>query len=139
MPNSASIRLGQRGGLSLEFGLVALPFLMLLLGGVELARYVYTAQAVDSYAEAMLRTTLVHVGGDTANRCLADLASAVTQPKLPAGLVAERISQRQAGCTRESNGGIPRVSVAITYRFTFLVSLFGSAEQQISRTAQRSL
>ncbi|WP_161600977.1 TadE/TadG family type IV pilus assembly protein [Teichococcus oryzae] len=124
--------------MSLEFGLVILPFLLLLLGGIDLARYAYTAQAVDSHTEATLRAALIFVAGDTSARCLTDLNSTIAPLDPPAGVEVGRIAQRHAGCVRNSSSTLV-ITVTVAYRFTFLTTLFGSPEQQISRTVQRSL
>jgi len=139
MSSFVCARLGRRGALSLEFGLVALPFLMLLLGGIELARYVYTTEAVDSHANATLRAALVYVGGDSASRCLSDLSTAITRPTLPPGLAADRMMRNEVSCLNGSSSGQIKVSVAVVYRFSFIAGLFGASEQEISRTAQQSL
>lgn len=139
MSRSGFARLGRRGALSLEFGLVALPFLMLLLGGVELARYVYTAEAVGSRADATLRAALVYVGQDSADRCLADLSGVISRPGLPAGLAADRMVRDEASCARDATSHAITVSTVTVYRFDFLASLFGATRQDISRTARQSL
>ncbi|WP_158600942.1 TadE/TadG family type IV pilus assembly protein [Teichococcus wenyumeiae] len=137
MSNSVFARLGRQGALSLEFALAALPFMLLFMGGIEMSRYVYTVQAVHSHADALLRKTLVYVGSDAQNRCLTDLAAAVTRSGLPMGLEPERLVQERRGCQR--SGSVILVSVDIRYRFTFAVNLFGTGETSITRAAQQSL
>lgn len=137
MWKSVFVRLGQRGALSLEFALAALPFMLLFMGGIEMSRYLYTVQAVHSHADALLRKTLVHVGGDAQNRCLADLSAAVRRPDLPIGLQAERLVQERRGCQSGSNAML--VSVDVSYRFTFAVNLFGAGEMRITRMGQQNL
>ncbi|MDJ0391286.1 TadE/TadG family type IV pilus assembly protein [Roseomonas sp. E05] len=139
MPSFACARLGRRGALSLELGLVALPFLMLLLGGIELARYAYTVEAVERHANATLRAALVYVGGDTTNRCLSELSAAIAPPALLPGLAADRMIRNQASCAIDSTSRQITVRVAVAYRFSFIAALFGAVEQEISRTAQQSL
>jgi hypothetical protein len=111
--------------------------MLLFMGGIEMSRYVYTVLAVHSHADALLRKTLVHVGDDMQNRCLADLAVAVARPGLPMGLEPERLVQERLSCQR--SGSAILVSVDIRYRFTFAVNLFGTGETNITRAAQQNL
>jgi Flp pilus assembly protein TadG len=139
MLNFVSAKLGCRGALSLEFALVALPFVSLLLGGIETGRYLYTVQALSNYAEATLRAAVVHVGDDLANRCLADLSSAFTQPAVPPGLQAARLTRARPSCSRNATSRVVTISVVTTYRFSFAVTLFGLVDQEIRRQAQQTL
>jgi hypothetical protein len=139
MLSCAFVKLGRRGALSLEFALAAMPMTILLLGGIEMARYLYTVQALHSHTDALLRAALVHVGADSKNRCLADLSGSITRPVLPVGVDASRLTQDQPRCQQDNSSRTLLVSAFVSYRFSFAIRLFGAGDVQISRTAQQSL
>jgi len=124
---------------TLEFGLVAVPFLALLLGGIEAGRYLYTVDALHAHTEATLRAAVIHAGIDPSSRCLTDLSDAITRPSLPAGLEGARLIMAQPSCSRDSKSLVVTVTVSTSYRFSFAADLLGLADQQIRRVVQQVL
>lgn len=53
-------RLDKRGVVSFEFCLVALGFFMLLLGIIDVARYLITVQSLETLAGAGARAIMIH-------------------------------------------------------------------------------
>ena len=126
----------RRGATSLEFALVGMPFLMLLLGGMEVARYAYTVEAVHNYAARAVRAALVYVGTDTTNRCLNALPLSLTASP---GLDQARLTPAAARCVRDSKTGVLTVTVSTSYRFSMVTGLLGARERTVSETQSRAL
>ncbi|MFC0408552.1 TadE family protein [Roseomonas elaeocarpi] len=120
----------------MEFALIGLPFLMLLLGGMEFARYAYTVQAVRSYAAQAARAALVYVGNDTANRCVGTLPLSLTPSP---GLDEARLTPAKAGCVRDSKTGVLTITVSTSYRFSMVTGLLGAGDRTVSETQSRAL
>ncbi|MFH5925643.1 TadE/TadG family type IV pilus assembly protein [Roseomonas xinghualingensis] len=139
MLSFAFARLGCRGAVTLEFGLVAVPFLALLFGGIEMGRYLHTVEALHNHADATLRAAVVYVGNDVSNRCLTDLSNAITRPPLPAGLAAARLTVARPSCSRNDTTRVITISVSASYHFSFVAGLLGLADQKIDRVVQQAL
>lgn len=139
MSNSVFARVGRRGAVTLEFGLVVVPFLTLLLAGIEMGRYLYTVDALSHHAETTLRATVVYVSNDPSNRCLANLSNVITRPSLPVGLSTGQLTLAQPSCLLDSSSKVITVTVSASYRFNFASGLLGLADQRIDRVVQQAL
>lgn len=129
--------LGERGVTSLEFALVGSLFMLLLLGSMEMGRYMVTLAAVrNATAEAVRLATLRGDQNMLAERApCTNLAGALAgvAAKVPS-LVAASLTVTMGGCA--TNAGATTVNVTVNYPFTFAVTLFGATNRPITETAQ---
>ncbi len=94
---SAATRLTQarEGSTAIEFGLLALPFLLLVTGIMDCSRMVWTHMALQAAVEQAARCAVVDVAGcGTATQVQAYAASLVTAP----GVSASSFSFAIAAC-----------------------------------------
>src|SRR3954467_6030321 len=83
-----SPRAGRRGQALVEFSLALIPFLLILMGIVDLGRGIYMNNGVSEAARDIARTTAVHLCGSpcTVGNSAETLATVNTQKKLVPGL-----------------------------------------------------
>jgi len=129
-------RLGRRGTSSLEFGLVALPLLILLLAAFELVRYGAVITSLRLITDEAARTASVRGYGnllrnqpachtlDTGTSLIAAGASSfLLRPEMLTAVVQS--------CT--TNGAVTTVGVQVRYTHGFLlarVAAFGSTFEE---------
>jgi len=125
----------RRGVASLEFALVGGLLLSLLLGGIDLARYMLTleclrATAADAVRLATLQGSRNLNAGSAACTSLSGAlaGSSARVPFLRANLVTATLS----GCATQA--GVTTVTVTVQYPFTFVVPYFGTAPAMTQTT-----
>ncbi len=131
------LRLRDRRGIaSLEFALVGGVLLSLLLGGIDLARYMFTQQCLRATAaEAVRLATLqgsrnLNAGSAACTSLSGSLAGASARvPFLRANLVTATLS----GCATQA--GVTTVTVTVRYPYSVAVPFLGTAPA-ITETAQ---
>ena len=126
----------RRGIASLEFALVGGLLLSLLLGGIDLARYMFTLECLRATAaDAVRLATLqgsrnLNTGSAACTSLSGALAgSSARVPFLRANLVTATLS----GCATQAR--ITTVTVTVQYPFSFVVPVFGTAPA-MTETAQ---
>lgn len=141
MPSSASARrhrsrAAERGATSLEFALVGSLLMALLLGAIEIGRYLFTLEALrTAAAEAARKVTVLgsanmNAGNDPCKGLSGDLAVPSRAPFLNPGTLKVRIT----ACV--PNGDITTVTITVEHDFSFIVPFFGTGVSSISETAQ---
>ena len=105
MPRSRSFWRNERGVSALEFALTALPFLMLLVGTIELGRLLWMRQAMQSLAGSAARcmgvlqtqcaASGVYSPTGTANFVIVGAAAFVVQPTMGNSQSAPRLQFSQ--------------------------------------------
>ncbi len=127
----------RRGTTSLEFALVGGLLLSLLLGGVDLARYMFTLECLRAAAaDAVRLATLqgsrnLNAGAGACANLAGSLAGASARvPFLQANLLTATLS----GCATQA--GVTTVTVTVRYPFSFAVGYFGARSRPITETAQ---
>lgn len=126
----------RRGATSLEFALAASVLFALLLGSIDLCRYLMTGAALRTVAADAARQATV-VGGANVNAgrspCtgLAGEMTGVTAhaPQLRPAMLTVSLS----GCT--SLGAATTVLVTAAYQFRFVASVMGAPVRQIREQA----
>jgi Flp pilus assembly protein TadG len=136
-PRRRRFRIGERGTTSLEFALVGGLFVSLLLGAIEIGRYMMTLESVrTATAEAVRQVTI------RGSQNMIAGSAACTDLAGPLGSVAARVPVLQAslltvtmsGCATQA--GITTVQISVQYPFTFTISLFGATNRPITEAAQ---
>ncbi len=129
--------LNRRGTTTVEFALVGGLLVSLLLGTIEISRYLITREAVrTAAAEAVRMATLaggrnLDANSPACNGLAGSLAGvAATVPFLTAASLTASMS----GCATQA--GVTTVSITVQYPFTFGVALFGTPNRPITETAQ---
>ena len=127
----------RRGTTSLEFALVGGLLLSLLLGGIDLARYMFTQESLRATAaEAVRLATLrgsqnLNAGTAACGNLAGSLAGASARvPFLQPSLLTATLS----GCATQA--GVTTVVVTVQYPFSFAVGLFGARSRPMTETAQ---
>lgn len=139
MPGAGRRRfaLGERGVTSLEFAFVGGLFVMMLVGTMEMCRYMFTLHSVrDATAEAVnmvIRQANRNVGAGSAPCTnLSGPLTGVTDPGQ--FLKAASLTVTMSNCVR--NVGVYTVDIVVTYPFTFVVPYFGAPDRPITEVAQ---
>lgn len=109
----------RRGAAAVEFALVVPVFLMLLLGGMEFGRYVWTAVTLEHAAREATRFALVHPEGGSS--MTADEIATLARSRA-AGLAADALDVAVSWSGGTGSGGT--VTVAVSYTYSFLLSGF---------------
>ncbi|SDB74469.1 TadE/TadG family type IV pilus assembly protein [Belnapia rosea] len=136
-PGAARRRRAQAGATSLEFALVGSILLSLLLGSIEMSRYMFTVELVRvAAAEAVRLTTLrgsqnLNAGTAACSGLSGNLSGAGHRTPF---LDANELEVTMSGCT--TAGGITTVSIAVEYPFSFAVPFFGTTSRPVSETAR---
>lgn len=129
--------LGRRGATSLEFALVGTILLGLLLGTMELGRYLITVQALrTASAEAVRMATLrgsqnLNSGTAACTSLSGNLAGVAARVPF---LNASGLTATVSDCATQA--GITSVTVTVQYPFTLQVTLFGAPSRVMTETAQ---
>lgn len=124
------------GASALEFALVALPFLLLVIGTIEFSRLLWTRQAMQSLAIStarcmgVLQDNCAASGSYSSTRTTAYLISQAAAIGVP--LVATNMSLN-AGASCGAIGGFSSVSIA--YKFTTVTPIVSGLVGGIPLTA----
>jgi Flp pilus assembly protein TadG len=125
----------QSGTTSLEFALVAVPFVFLLLAGMDLGRYFITRHSLRTLVVETARLAVINCAG----RSACDYATAVPTPTLmwakvpfldPAGSGAS-LSANQ---TVNAASGVATVTATASYDFTFVLPAWIDMNGAITET-----
>ncbi len=144
MPWSASVRRGaarrrraQAGATTLEFALVGSILLSLLLGSIEMGRYMFTVELVRvAAAEAVRLATLrgsqnLNTGAAACSGLSGSLSGAGHRTSF---LEAAKLEVTMSGCATAN--GVTTVTIEVKYPFTFAVASFGTTSRPILETAR---
>jgi Flp pilus assembly protein TadG len=128
---------GRRGATSLEFALIGGPLMALLLGTIELSRYLLTLESVRTVAAEAARTATLRGGQNmnAGNPPCTGLSGvlAVDGARTPF-LNAASLTVTMTGCA--TTAGVTTVSIAVTYPFAFTLPYFGASNRPISEAVQ---
>lgn len=129
--------LDRRGTTSLEFALVGSLLMSLLLGSIEVSRYMFTLESMRVVvSEAVRLATLqgsrnMNAGSAPCTNLSGPLAGAGAQtPFLDAALLTVAMS----GCV--THAGTTRVTIKVSYEFTVSVPLLGTTKQSLTEMTQ---
>jgi Flp pilus assembly protein TadG len=134
-------RLGRRGASSLEFAIVALPLLLLILSGLELARYAATVASLRAVVDEAVRTaTLRGYANLNADQSACTGLGANTN-LVPAEaptymLHRNRLTFTVTGCA--TNGPITTVAMRAQYQHVFLFAALSPYSGTLVETATAS-
>jgi Flp pilus assembly protein TadG len=113
--------LGQSGSAGLEFALVAIPFVFLLMAGMDLGRYFITQHSLRTLTSEAVRATLVSCYGSTGACSLPSASKTTAAAKVPF-LTSGSVTWVTANQTApDANTGVRTISVAVSYPFTFIL------------------
>lgn len=136
-PPRCGPRLGRRGATTVEFALIGGLVVMLLLGCLEIGRYLFTAEAVrTATAEAVRLVTLrgsqnLNAGSAACTNLSGALSGAAAKTPY---LTPASLSVTMSGCA--SQAGVTTVTLTVQYPFSFVVDVFGARNRPIRETAQ---
>lgn len=133
--------LDRRGASSLEFALVAIPLFVLILAGLELARYAATVASLRAVTDDAVRAaTLTGYANLNANRaaCTSLGAGTTLSPNTSLNYMVkwDRLTLTINTCT--TNGPITTVGLTARYNHTFLFSALSQYSGTIVETATAS-
>ena len=114
-------RRSRSGTTSLEFALVATPFVFLLMAGMDLGRYFITQHSLRTLVSEAVRATLISCYGSTTSCNLPSASKTTVAAKVPF-LTSGSISWGTAnqGAPNASTG-VRTISVTASYPFTFIL------------------
>jgi len=143
VPSSGSARpfgqgrlAGNRGTASLEFGLVGAVLMAMLLGGIELGRYMFTLESVRTVTAEAVRSVTIRGGAnmDAGSPPCDGLGGRLDfVPGWAPFLDPARLVITMNDCS--TDGGVTTVLVTADYQFVFAVPLFGNVERRMTETA----
>jgi TadE-like protein len=112
--------LGQAGSSSLEFALVAVPFLLLLIAGMDLGRYFITQHSLRTLTSEAARATLVACYGATGSCPLPKVNWQTVEARVPFlnSALLNPLPTANQGAPDPSTG-VRIISVTVSYPFTF--------------------
>lgn len=112
------------GTVALEFGFIASGFLLMLLGTIEMARYLFTQQSLELLTGLVARAAVV---GTVTPACPLTLpASIAVPPILSTANLSVCLTQPS------QSGGKTEYQVTSSYTFTFLLPVFAKDSGMIS-------
>src|SRR3974390_2994097 len=76
-------RLGRWGTVSLEFALVAVPFVLIMIAGMDLGRYFITEHSLRTLAAEAARSAMVNCFGSAGGCALTAAQKAATETASP--------------------------------------------------------
>lgn len=133
----------ERGQALVEFAFVLTVFLTLLMGIVDLGRWVYTLTGTAEAAAEIARVTSVHPGGATLGSSTETADVVATQAKLVPGLTVtsyeclDIAGNTVAGTCKPGYGYWVRVNVSSTFNaITPLATMFGPIQMTSNFSAE---
>lgn len=131
-------RLGRRGASSLEFALVSIPLMLLLLGGMELARYAATVASLRAVTDMATRTaTLRGYANMTAGRSACDglaTGGSMVSESMPTFILQRpRLTVTIDSCA--TNGAITTVGMTARYSHDFAFAFLAPASGTLVETS----
>jgi Flp pilus assembly protein TadG len=117
---------GRAGTASLEFALVALPFILLMLAGMDLGRYFITKHSLHTLTSEAARSMLVNCFNQAA-QCNLSATSKSTVATMVPFLDPNGVTWVTANQSAPDPAtGVRTVTVNVTYPFTFVLSAWSS-------------
>lgn len=127
-----------RGGIaSLEFALGGALLMSLVLGAIEIGRYVFTVEALRTAAAEAARLVTIRGSANmiAGNAPCTGLSGSLTGAGLNASYLAtNNLSITMSSCA--TSGSVTTVTVTATYPFSFAVSALGHGRTSISESIQ---
>jgi len=115
------------GVVTLEFGLIAAGFLLLVLSTIEISLYLFTQQSLQLITGQVARAAVI---GTVTAGCPITLPSGISVPPILAG------SSLRVCVTANNGGGQTSYVVTGSYNFTFFLPIFaansGTISEQVS-------
>jgi hypothetical protein len=119
--NRQRLTLGRSGTSSLEFAIVVVPFVLIIIAGMDLGRYFLTQHSLRTLTSEAVRAMLIACYGATAACPMGSSDKAAVAAKVPF-LVAGSISWPTANQSApNASTGERTISVTVTYPFTFIL------------------
>lgn len=128
----------RQGTTSVEFALLAAPILISLIGAADGLRYVYTRQALQSYASQGFRTMMIAAESQNDTTCSPFASNMFSALQVPVGL-AQTSLQATPNCSINKAAGTKVLTLTVSYDFTFLLDAFGALQQKIPITRIRTI
>lgn len=130
--------LGQDGTSSLEFALVAIPFVFMLLATMDLGRYFITAHSVHTLVDEATRSAVVNCFGlQSCNYGTAVPTPSVVWNKVPFLSSSVTGASLTASQSYDTGTGIRTITTTATYPFSFVLPAWtGLFTSGISETTQ---
>jgi Flp pilus assembly protein TadG len=117
---------GRAGTASLEFALVALPFILLMLAGMDLGRYFITKHSLHTLTSEAVRSMLVNCFNQAA-QCNLSATNKSTVATMVPFLDPNSVTWVTANQSAPDPAtGVRTVTVNVTYPFTFALSAWSS-------------
>ena len=137
----ASIRLGrlERGGTSsLEFALVAIPFIFMIIAGMDLGRYFITQHSLRTLISEAIRSAVINCS----DRGACNYATAVPVPsavwaQAPFLNATAPHATLTAGQTIDGATGVRTITATATYGFSFILPVWQGVDGTLTETTVR--
>jgi hypothetical protein len=112
--------LGQAGTASLEFALVAVPFMLVMIAGMDLGRYFITQQSLHTLTSEAARAAVVNCFG--LDPCTNPVPTPSTVwAKVPFLNSAAPLASLTVTQSRNAITGVRTITATAKYRFTFIL------------------
>jgi Flp pilus assembly protein TadG len=128
--------LGQSGTASLEFALVSLPFLLILIAGMDLGRYFLTQHSLRTLISVATRSALIYCYGASGVCTLTTPLAQTAETKVPF-LTAGSITWPSGLPTQTAPNpgtGVRTITVTARYPFTFILPVWTGLNGPITET-----
>jgi TadE-like protein len=127
-------QLGRQGTTSLEFALVAIPFLFILIAGMDLGRYFITQHSLRTLTAEAARSAMVNCFGSTGACNLTPVQKTAVETAspflVPGNFLTFTVSQ-----SAPSGDGVRTITVTAIYPFSFILPVWAGLNGPITVTA----
>jgi Flp pilus assembly protein TadG len=115
-----NLLMGNAGSTSLEFALVAIPFLFMLIAGMDLGRYFITQHSLRTLGSEAVRSTLIYCFGQN-TACSLPAANKQTAKAMVPFLAAGSIGLTASQTAPVAGTGFRTITVTAQYPFAFIL------------------
>jgi hypothetical protein len=126
--------LGHAGTASLEFALVAIPFVFLLIAGMDLGRYFITQHSIRTLSSEAVRSIFIYCYGSTSTCQLPLIKQQALEAKVPFLAQGSIVLNPPPAQTAPDSNGIRTITVGVQYPFTFVLPVWTGLNGTISET-----
>lgn len=113
--------LGRSGSVGLQFAFVAIPFVLLLLAGMDLGRYFITRHSLRTLISETVRATLISCYGSTGACNLPSASKTTVAAKVPFLNSASITWVTANQSAPNASTGVKTITVTVSYPFIFVL------------------
>jgi Flp pilus assembly protein TadG len=131
--------LGRSGTASLEFALVAIPFVFILIAGMDLGRYFITQHSLRTLTSEAVRATLLVCNASNIACPLPSGSKTAVWAKVPfLSSTSQNASLAANQTAPDSTTGVRTITATVNYQITFILPAWTGLNGTITETTSLS-